>query len=562
MKDPKVIEQGKLSLKVDSKVVSHLSIGLYKNFSRAIKELVSNAYDALATEVKINLDLKSKRLIIKDNGKGMNKTDIENNLLTIGKTTPRTAGIVGLGRKRIGQFGVGFLAVFPYCKSIYIISKKEGETNAIELTIEVYKYYQDNSWTLNNNLQDIDYKIRPSLLPKDKGETIIALEKIEDHIINQLQKNKKEGLSSIEQFGGFEKTKWELQQYLPLQYPKSHTELKEFFEDKKRTPIRVWFDGEELHRNIPEGTNNKKSEIIEKGEETFGNIKIKYAIISPFTSIRPQEARGFQIRLNDVGIGMPSDFDVIKLKGRVLGKLNYLSGEVHILEGLDNDIMLDRDGFYFTEDVSKMHAFLRDKMTKWDSKFQETAKDDKQVYETIARLPQQDKIVQEFKSAGILKFDKANLRIQKAPITQKKKTELSSISKRMDSILTKKGFTIEKKKQSSDKKSLIDVDTKTKKVTIYEDNPALTEHIDIDSNSYQIKYVKKAELEKKNDLCDIDYKKNIASFNKEHEIFKIGLDNKVIIEFIIRLHLIAKDDGISQSFVNKVTKAFEKTFSR
>jgi len=259
---------------------------------------------------------------------------------------------------------------------------------------------------------------------------------------------------------------------------------------------------------------------------------------------------------------MPSDFDVIKLKGRVLGKLNYLSGEVHILEGLDNDIMLDRDGFYFTEDVSKMHAFLRDKMTKWDSKFQETAKDDKQVYETIARLPQQDKIVQEFKSAGILKFDKANLRIQKAPITQKKKTELSSISKRMDSILTKKGFTIEKKKQSSDKKSLIDVDTKTKKVTIYEDNPALTEHIDIDSNSYQIKYVKKAELEKKNDLCDIDYKKNIASFNKEHEIFKIGLDNKVIIEFIIRLHLIAKDDGISQSFVNKVTKAFEKTFSR
>jgi len=106
------------------------------------------------------------------------------------------------------------------------------------------------------------------------------------------------------------------------------------------------------------------------------------------------------------------------------------------------------------------------------------------------------------------------------------------------------------------------VDTKTKKVTIYEDNPALTEHIDIDSNSYQIKYVKKAELEKKNDLCDIDYKKNIASFNKEHEIFKIGLDNKVIIEFIIRLHLIAKDDGISQSFVNKVTKAFEKTFSR
>ena len=64
MGDQKIIKEGKLSLKVDAKVVSHLSIGLYKNFSRAIKELVSNAYDAEATEVKINLDLKSKRLLI------------------------------------------------------------------------------------------------------------------------------------------------------------------------------------------------------------------------------------------------------------------------------------------------------------------------------------------------------------------------------------------------------------------------------------------------------------------------------------------------------------------
>ncbi|MCK4729897.1 MAG: ATP-binding protein [Candidatus Aenigmarchaeota archaeon] len=561
MINQKIIEKGKLSIKVDSKVVSHLSIGLYKNFSRAIKELVSNAYDAEATEIKINLDFKSKKLIIKDNGKGMDKIDIENKLLTIGKTTPRTGASIGLGRKRIGQFGVGFLAVFPYCKTIRIVSKKAGEENAIEVIIKVSEYYQDNSWVLNNNIENIDYKICPSLLPKKQGETIVLLENIEDRTITQMKEYEKEGCGSIERFGWLEKTKWELSQYLPLQFPESYKELKDFFYLKNRIPLRVWFDGEELFRNVPEGANNKRSEIIEKGEQKFGNIILKYTILSPFTSIRPQEARGFQIRLNDVGIGLPTDFDVIKLKGRMLGKLNYFTGEIHIVEGLNNDLMLDRDGFYYTEEVSKIYEFFRDKLTKWDHEFQNTAKEDKAIYETLEKLPNQEKIIQDLKSVGIIKFDKTNLRIPKAPIVRKDKKEIVTLSKKISDIASKKGFTIEKKRSIRNiDENPIEIDKEQKKVIIHEEHPSLFEKIRVNNKEFSVKYDQWNITTKIDPICKLDIQKKTVVFNKNHPIFNIALDNTIIMEFVIGFQFIAKEEKISISAMQKIYRLFEKMF--
>ena len=50
-----VPNEGFLSINVDKDVVKHLSLGLYKNYALAIKELISNSYDAGAKEVKIRL---------------------------------------------------------------------------------------------------------------------------------------------------------------------------------------------------------------------------------------------------------------------------------------------------------------------------------------------------------------------------------------------------------------------------------------------------------------------------------------------------------------------------
>ena len=109
-----------------------------------MKELISNAYDAGATEVKIKLDLESTptRMIIRENGRGMNKDDVENKFLKIGVPTILGEEVDDLGRKRIGPFGIGCISVFPYCNTVKIISKKINEDRIIEVNIDANRFFK------------------------------------------------------------------------------------------------------------------------------------------------------------------------------------------------------------------------------------------------------------------------------------------------------------------------------------------------------------------------------------------------------------------------------------
>ena len=95
----------KAPIKVNQQVVKHLSLGLYRNFALAIKELISNAYDASATEVKLKLDLDNGRIILRDNGRGMSEDEFKNDYLHIGFFKEPSKELDDLGRMRIGAFG-------------------------------------------------------------------------------------------------------------------------------------------------------------------------------------------------------------------------------------------------------------------------------------------------------------------------------------------------------------------------------------------------------------------------------------------------------------------------
>ena len=127
------------------KILNLMINSLYTNKDVALRELVSNASDAcdklrylaaqnpdlLQDELKISIttDKAKKLLIITDNGIGMNRDDLIQNLGTIARSGTENfiKSLTGDKQKDvqlIGQFGVGFYSSFMIANKVEVISRK------------------------------------------------------------------------------------------------------------------------------------------------------------------------------------------------------------------------------------------------------------------------------------------------------------------------------------------------------------------------------------------------------------------------------------------------------
>lgn len=136
--------------KTESKrLLDLMANSIYTNTDIFLRELISNASDALDKryflsltnadidadnlKIKVNVDKKEKIINIIDNGIGMSKEDLENNLGTIAKSGSLEFK-ENLDEKEkidiIGQFGVGFYSAFMVADKIEVLSKKVNEEKA------------------------------------------------------------------------------------------------------------------------------------------------------------------------------------------------------------------------------------------------------------------------------------------------------------------------------------------------------------------------------------------------------------------------------------------------
>jgi hypothetical protein len=554
--ESQITKTGTLPITVNKDVVKHLSIGLYRNFALSVKELISNAYDAGATEVKIKLDLKNNKIIIRDNGRGMNYNEFKDEYLRIGFSKEPAKTTDELGRMRIGVFGIGFLAPLPYCKLMHIITKKKGSDKALEAAINAENFFKKGSWDIKE--EEVPYKEYKSDLPKAEGETIIILEDIKPQIAEDLARKELMGKSKIDQFGGFEKFKWTICQYAPIQFPPDRKDLREFLDEPNRVSMRLWIDGEELFRNVPKGVR-----ILEKNEKKFGDISVKYVIMSPYKPIRPAESRGLQVRLRDVAIGLPRDFDVTKI-GRVLGKLNFICGEVHIVEGLDNALMVNRDNFNYTQEVSDMFKFFQARLRKWNDTLYDWIEEDRRVYDALGELKEDDKIVEGLKESEIIHFDKERLRLQKSPIVKTKKTELEKPLKKVIKVISeakKKEFkVVTKKGRVQAAQRPIKISSKKKLIEIYEEHPAFVEKLKVGKKEFKVEYEEWDPDKTSYSICKLHDKGSKVSFNTSHPLFKSKLSDEVIKRLSLGIVLTLKDSPKKEDIIKKLNQLLEDVF--
>ena len=146
----------KQQFKAESQRLLDLMINsIYTNREIFLREIISNASDAIdklaytaLTDEKVGLnrddfaititrDEANRTLTVSDNGIGMTRSEMEENLGTIAKSG--SLGFKQAMEKQedidiIGQFGVGFYSAFMVAESVTVISKKYGEEKAWKWT--------------------------------------------------------------------------------------------------------------------------------------------------------------------------------------------------------------------------------------------------------------------------------------------------------------------------------------------------------------------------------------------------------------------------------------------
>lgn len=113
-------------LETDDKVLARVTDGIYRLPGSAIRELISNAYDADAENVYVETDVpRFNSMTIRDDGCGMSVDTLVNMLRHIGGSAKRTDKGISLKvtddvdtslsairkRKLIGKIGIGLFSV-------------------------------------------------------------------------------------------------------------------------------------------------------------------------------------------------------------------------------------------------------------------------------------------------------------------------------------------------------------------------------------------------------------------------------------------------------------------
>ena len=130
------------TLDIDLNVLNHLGLNLYSNVPAVLSELIANAWDADASRVDVLVkgQGEEKRIIIQDNGCGMNDADLREKFLTVGyqRRSPGSGDQTpGKGRSVMGRKGIGKLSVLSIAQKVHVYAKKEYTAPlAIELDVK------------------------------------------------------------------------------------------------------------------------------------------------------------------------------------------------------------------------------------------------------------------------------------------------------------------------------------------------------------------------------------------------------------------------------------------
>jgi len=379
-----------IPINVSKKILVDISSGIYRTPANALKELVSNAFDASAHRVFISTNVPYFDVFTcEDDGEGITSREFEDVLKIIGSSRKRMDGVeINKGRPIIGKIGIGLLAVAQICHKFTVISKKAGEKTYFEATIGLRQFEQvdkdenhldgigkislgrckiedgliDEAGSKRHYtkiiMEDLKQGFRTKLLEEEPKRIFKITEKAvkSENLIKFIESVKKKNFNELSQY---DQLVWELGILCPVEYidrgPFPDTKLfQEEIDKLKKYNFKVFIDGLEIGKPIifPTDTKLKEKNVDYKiyppisFSKKIDGAKLSFTgyLFHQRTKLQPTELQGILIRIKGVAIG-GYDRTFLHYPKAEGPMFNQLSGEIFVEQGLEEALNIDRNSF-------------------------------------------------------------------------------------------------------------------------------------------------------------------------------------------------------------------------
>ena len=360
-------------------LVRIISEGTYTSFASALKEFVSNAYDADAEIVRITIDENCDAISIHDDGHGMSLAEFRDAYVSIarcGKSLPGVQrGRTRKGRQKIGRFGIGALAVIHVADTFRVRSSKRGSRQGFEAEIDLrelrrrygkgadlsewwqFEYSEWHNEPINSHFTEV-------ICTGLNEDTKQFLQRPGDKEIGKT-------FRTIRQLSGVDELTWQLGIICPVEYastyPFPESDLSRPQDNLvfrkagrlKKDRLSVLVNATPVTRRVffPSYGNKTFSKAYEHDFAYQRGLGYEirclrspaglvprfegYLLVQAF-QVFPEELRGLLVRIRGVGIGWHR---TLNLQGKIPSVLApNLSGEIWV-EGLDEALQFDRESF-------------------------------------------------------------------------------------------------------------------------------------------------------------------------------------------------------------------------
>lgn len=189
-------------INVSLRVIADLSQGLYRSPADALKELISNAYDADSPTVEIIFSSDFETLTVKDKGKGMKIEQFIQIMETIGGSSKRSIDTANQdttpsGRKIVGRIGIGLLSVSQIANKLEIHSTTSGSSEGFKASIEFDQFASEQArkiritelWEEEKPIKLGNYFYSPMKAGKNESFTTLVLSGLKKVIVEKLRGN-------------------------------------------------------------------------------------------------------------------------------------------------------------------------------------------------------------------------------------------------------------------------------------------------------------------------------------------------------------------------------------